>query len=813
MNIIQKLINDNYSIFNLTMDKNPANINGNRLKDWNKLSSEDLKKHHNIDSKRWGLRTGLQDNGKYIMSIDFDCCGESNKDGIRTGCNFTKQKLEEYMSFNIPDGMYSSSTEGNMNVLIDYTNCNELIKLFHNKSKFNNHCIEFLVGNGHQQAIPPTTSVCKITGKIGKQRKFFNNKPFYILDNDINNQVFQFIKNLIFVKIDIKLNKNIPINNSLPDIQNNNSLPNIKNYNTDKYIDLIFNVITNKNKLDWDDWFLIAGILKHNNYDKNIFLDFSKPYDINNKASSLWDGIKNISTMSIFGLQNLAKRINNTGYHNWLIKFSECITIDILEKGENDIAKFIAPQLKDELVFYHKIWYVNNNNTKLWEIIQDPSALVITKIQSCLSLSEGITCIKHSNDILNAITQDDKNKLTEEHHKKCKKYKDYYRYISSSSMSSQIIKLLKSYLSNNNFTQSLDSIPYSVAFKNGILDLKTLNFRYGISSTDFLTNTIPFDYEIPNEKDKTYITEQLLKTCNNNPIHLNYFLSVLGYSMTGDSSIKQEFYFLRGEKGSNGKSLIFEVLSDLIPNYVIKVENNVFEKNNNQKHKDIARWKGFRIAWLNELTHNQQDTEFIKNIADGTSIPYKVMYGITENMPISFKLFFISNHTIDIPVDGGIKRRCKTLQFDSEFINDLDVEIPDKCLFKKDESFRTNILNNYKHAFLQIIFEYSHKFYLNNFKLENYPLEWNIENNEVLENNNKFLKWFNDYFEIGNDFKIGKKELDDLLKQFGKIIFKDEVKKNKWNFTYVSQERYESSVKGTWYGFRYYIETPIKTNL
>ena len=91
MNIIKKLINDNYSIFNLTMDKKPSNKNGNFLKNWNNLSCEDLKKEHNLNSKRWGIRTGLQDNGKYIMSIDFDCCGEPDNNGIRKGCIFTKQ--------------------------------------------------------------------------------------------------------------------------------------------------------------------------------------------------------------------------------------------------------------------------------------------------------------------------------------------------------------------------------------------------------------------------------------------------------------------------------------------------------------------------------------------------------------------------------------------------------------------------------------------------------------------------------------------------------------------------------------------------
>jgi replication-associated recombination protein RarA len=34
------------------------------------------------------------------------------------------------------------------------------------------------------------------------------------------------------------------------------------------------------------------GVLKSNNYSKDIFLQFSEPNDISNKADELWEGIK-----------------------------------------------------------------------------------------------------------------------------------------------------------------------------------------------------------------------------------------------------------------------------------------------------------------------------------------------------------------------------------------------------------------------------------------------------------------------------------------------------------------------------------------
>ena len=179
------------------------------------------------------------------------------------------------------------------------------------------------------------------------------------------------------------------------------------------------------------------------------------------------------------------------------------------------------------------------------------------------------------------------------------------------------------------------------------------------------------------------------------------------------------------------------------------------------------------------------------------------MFGITDTMPITFKAFVVSNSTIDFLADGGMKRRIKTLQFDSEFIDDLQEENIEKCLFKKDGLFGKKLQNEYKHSLLELIFDYSKKFIDNKLKLELYPKEWNEENNDVLQSNNKFMEWFENTFEINPDYKINRPIFEDALKKYnGSIKFKDEVKKNKLPFKYESQERFESSARGVWYGFR-----------
>jgi hypothetical protein len=180
-------------------------------------------------------------------------------------------------------------------------------------------------------------------------------------------------------------------------------------------------------------------------------------------------------------------------------------------------------------------------------------------------------------------------------------------------------------------------------------------------------------------------------------------------------------------------------------------------------------------------------------------------------MPITFKPFVVSNHTINIDADGGVKRRNRILQMDSDFIENLEVEDYKKCRFKRDDTFGLSLRTTYKHAFLHLLFSYSKLFVESNYQLCEYPTDWKEEGEDAMKTNNKFLEWFEDNFDIFNgsdgqvedEFKISKAKFEIVLKGFGgKVTFKDEVKKNRWNFTYDSQKKMDRG-KGVWYGFKY----------
>jgi hypothetical protein len=681
------------------------------------------------------------------------------------------------------------------------------------KSKFKKKDtdLEILFGSGHQQVIPPSTTKCKISGIAENTRKFLNSQPLLILNEEMSN--FNFIKSLfeeepkiIKTKQPIAKIPNVVVSQLTTDAVKTD----------DEHIDLLFNVIKNeKNQrgdkiIDWDTWFQIGGILKTNGYDVELFIKYSEPNSNREDALKLWNGIKKM-TMSIFGLRSIAKRVNLEGYTKWAKEHSKFISTSTLSKGENDVAKHIAPQLKDKLKYSSKMWYYCDNKQKLWEQSTDPPlSLVITHLQNEIAHSRSMYESKFAEELEKVTTSEERKKLEEQRESVISIYEKSYRDVTGSKFSSQLVKILKDDLKEKDFNELLDNNPYEIAYQNGILDLNTLKFRYGLYATDYLTKTIPFDYEVALEKDVAKVKEEIKKICNYNEKHLNYYLSILGYSLTGDASRKQEFYYLRGQKASNGKSVVFENLSEIMPNYVGKIQNDVFDKKNTTRHKSIEVWSGLRIAWTNELTTDKKDAEFLKDVSDGTSVKYKKMYGTETNMPITFKPFVVSNHTINIDADGGVKRRNRILQMDSDFIENLEVEDYKNCRFKRDDTFGLSLRTTYKHAFLHLLFSYSKLFVDSNYQLCEYPTEWKEESDDAMKTNNKFLEWFEDNFEIFNNskeqvedtFKINKAQLELLLKGFGgKVNFKDEVKKNRWNFTYDSQKRLDGG-KGIWFGFK-----------
>lgn len=463
----------------------------------------------------------------------------------------------------------------------------------------------------------------------------------------------------------------------------------------------------------------------------------------------------------------------------------------------------ISSKLKDVVILCNEQWFVLQS-TNLWNRVKDPTFQITTQIRKYIDYN-----VAKISDDLTKCDDEDEHKIMV---KTLKTWIECYTLINGSGYMSQLMKNLRPQLTDNEFETKLDVLKYQVAYKNGILDLKTLYFREGIFGSDYITKTIPYNYEASTEAHREIVLKELLKICNMKQEHLDYYLSYLGYAMTGDSQRLQQFWYMLGQTASNGKSVIFEALMEIIPNYIVKIENTAFEMGNNAIHKEVATWRGARIGWVNELTKKKQDAELFKQIADGTTIKYKVMYGNSANMNINFKMCVVSQHTISINADKGVARRLKVLQMNSSFMDDYIEDDYVKCRFKKDTNFGFLLQTQYKFALMDIIYSYSKRFYENDFKMCDYPDEWKQETEESVSTNNEFNDFFYGHFEIDPDAILSKRIVDEIISQYkGSIRLKDELMRMGIHFTYDCKKKApKERGQGIWTGFKVVDKTDLE---
>jgi hypothetical protein len=187
--IIKYFTQNGYFVWNVL---NKCPVAGVGDKGWSKILYEDIKGYWDLSSTSWGIRTGRQPNGDYIIGLDFDTWFKSGNTYV--ACNNTIKLLDEFTILlgDRKDGFYISGTERNRGCLVNISKCHDIHRLLEEigKGRFqaNNYHLEIL--NGHNLVIPPTATHCKISGVL-RERHFMNDK--YIHDLKHGDAVYNFI--------------------------------------------------------------------------------------------------------------------------------------------------------------------------------------------------------------------------------------------------------------------------------------------------------------------------------------------------------------------------------------------------------------------------------------------------------------------------------------------------------------------------------------------------------------------------------------------------------------------------------------------
>jgi len=562
----------------------------------------------------------------------------------------------------------------------------------------------------------------------------------------------------------------------------------------------------------YKNWIKVGWIIKNTFNDCNLWHVFSalgnKEYD-KEKCNDVWDNMERKGGVKMGTLIHLMRQTdekNNTSFVKEMfqqLKPKKSISLSqVLDPYASSL--IISKTLKNTLVLCKEKWFMLTES-QLWKQQNEPSYYIIREFHTYLdAVKEGID---------KQIAQSEgeaKEKLLNV----LKEWLKTYTLISKPGYLSVLTKNLRAQLADDSFENKLDNNPGKLAFKNGIVDLETKHFEKGIHWNDFITQTIPYDY-IP--ADTSYIKSVLKPTLNNNDDHLDYYLSVVGYSLIGLPQLEKSAYFIidktNGGKGDNGKSFCFELFRKLLPNYIQRSKSSLLDSKNTKIHKQLATMKGARLVFLEEMPREKLiNTDLLKELADGHAIENEVMFGTTELINIMFKLFALSNHTPKIdPKEQAIYNRYKQISFGSHFdrTGERKVADPENLKFIADPKLEATLLRDHRNEIFSLLVEYANLYYTRK-GLPAIPEQFQKDTRETKQRNDVFATWFDENCIIEEGARIpldliiretdmGKKEVKEAMALKG-FKYDSQLKK-------MGNDTFGNQYRGGFEGVKYLTQT------
>jgi putative DNA primase/helicase len=204
--------------------------------------------------------------------------------------------------------------------------------------------------------------------------------------------------------------------------------------------------------------------------------------------------------------------------------------------------------------------------------------------------------------------------------------------------------------------------------KNGSIELATMTFREH-RQEDYCTRQAGVAYD-PAAECPTW-KYFLAQVFNGNEELETFVQRAVGYSLTGDVS-EQCFFILYGT-GSNGKSTLLEVVTQLLGHYAARtpVETIMIKKDAGIPN-DVARLKGARLVHTVETEAGKRLAEsMVKSLTGGDTMVARFLHAEFFEFHPQFKLWLATNHEPKIRgQDLAIWRRIHEIPFDVKFEGD-----------------------------------------------------------------------------------------------------------------------------------------------
>ena len=208
---------------------------------------------------------------------------------------------------------------------------------------------------------------------------------------------------------------------------------------------------------------------------------------------------------------------------------------------------------------------------------------------------------------------------------------------------------------------ALDTNPYLLGVRNGVVDLRT-NTLIINNPEDFITKQAQVDYrpDAPAPRWLSFL-DQIME---GDASMVEYLQRIVGYSLTGETS-EQVLFFLYGF-GANGKSTFVTTIQQMLGDYAAQTPSRTLMTRGRGANNDVARLRGARFVATTETEEgNRFDESELKILTGGDMIAARFLYQEHFEFQPDFKIWISGNHKPFIRGnDIGIWRRIRLIPFD-----------------------------------------------------------------------------------------------------------------------------------------------------
>lgn len=320
------------------------------------------------------------------------------------------------------------------------------------------------------------------------------------------------------------------------------------------------------------------------------------------------------------------------------------------------------------------------------------------------------------------------------------------------------------------FESQLNANPMVMAFKNGLYDASTQEFR-PIRPDDYISIVAPVNFVEPNPAIQKWYRKLfhsfMEPTTDTLPITLTgkekHFRKMLCYPMFG-SNPHNKIIVWKGF-GSNGKSTLGTLLQNTLGQYVLKLAGNAITTSitNHNGHSALAKTRYRRYVMVSEPNEKQRlQSDTLKELSGNEYISARPINEAEQEFLPQFTLMIMANEVPRLSTcDDAMKRRLKDafIPFPYQFKRPHDLVKENECHKPVDETLdKLLATEEYKEQFVQFLIRDYIEFHHPQKTTDGCPPEFNKDLEEYEDENDDVAGWVKTYYHILPDTPENRKK-------------------------------------------------------